>query len=422
MKTDVKIRSILHCDLNNFYASVECANDPYLADKYVAVCGNPEMRHGIVLAKNTKAKQMGVKTGEAIWQAQQKCPELIVVRPTFGAYSFYSKAVQSIYYRYTDLVESMGLDECWLDVSHSAVLGDGEAIANELREVIKRETGLTISVGVSFNKVFAKLGSDIKKPDATTVIPYESFPEVIYSLPASDMLMVGSKTGAALKKLNICTIGDLAYAPTEVLTKHFGINGKKMQDFARGLDDSPVSPVNTHDEIKSVGHGFTSSVDIESYEQAHSLLLRLCEMVCSRMRSYNLAGKTLTLHIRYNDLTGESHQTSLPQTNLSEVMYKETLVLLHRYWNPLNCKAVRTFTVSLSSLSSATTLQNSIFFPNLVKAEKIEQTVDAIRNKYGYDAIIKAQNLYKSLPSPVTSSAMIDHIPFQSGGITIEDN
>ena len=214
------MRTILHRDLNNFYASVECVYRPEWKNVPLAVCGDPEARHGIVLAKNEKAKRMGVKTGEAIWQARQKCPDLQLTAPDFKKYMRFAKMMREIYDDYTDFIEPFGLDEAWLDVTghHSS----GEEIAQQLRQRAKDELGLTVSVGVSFNKVFAKLGSDYKKPDATTVISRENFKEIIYPLPVSDLLYVGKSAGEALARFNIKTIGDLAAADPQALEKKLG--------------------------------------------------------------------------------------------------------------------------------------------------------------------------------------------------------
>ena len=228
-------RTILHCDMNNFYASVECFLDPKLKPFPVAVCGDVEERHGIVLAKNYKAKGDGVSTGEAIWQAKQKCPGLVVVPPHYEEYMKFSKAAREIYEHYTDQVEPFGMDECWLDVTGSTrIMGNGEKIANEIRERIKFELGLTISAGVSFNKIFAKLGSDMKKPDAVTVIPQDNFKNIVWNLPASDMLGVGRATERKLASSGIRTIGQIAEFPCEYLQRKLGKCGVDLWRFANG--------------------------------------------------------------------------------------------------------------------------------------------------------------------------------------------
>jgi len=258
-------RTILHCDMNNFYASVECMLNMKLKDKPVAVGGDVENRHGIILAKNYHAKKYGIQTGEALWQAQQKCRDLIIVPPHYEEYLKYSKLAREIYAQYTDQIEPYGMDECWLDVSGSRnISGSGEEIANKLRKQMYFELGLTISVGVSFNKIFAKLGSDMKKPDATTVIPEDTFREKIWHLPASDMLGVGRATEKVLNSYCINTIGDLAHAPRELLKRRLGKCGEMIIDYANGLDHSRVAPFDYELPIKSVGHGITTKEDLES--------------------------------------------------------------------------------------------------------------------------------------------------------------
>ena len=258
-------RTILHCDMNNFYASVECMLDPKLRGKPVAVGGDVENRHGIILAKNYEAKQYGVQTAEALWQAKQKCPNLIIVPPHYEEYLKYSRLAHSIYAEYTDRIEPYGMDEVWMDITGSTRLfGDGEKVANELRRRIKFELGLTISVGVSFCKVFAKLGSDMKKPDAVTIIPQDSFREVIWDLPASDMLGVGRSTEKLLSSYGIRTIGQLANAYPDMLERKLGKNGMMLVAFANGLDRSRVAPQDYEPPMKSVGHGITTVQDLEN--------------------------------------------------------------------------------------------------------------------------------------------------------------
>ena len=257
------MRKILHSDMNNFYASVECMLNPSLKGYPVAVCGSVEERHGIVLAKNYPAKAYGVATGEAVWQAKEKCPDLIVVPPHYEEYIKYSKLAREIYQRYTNQVEPYGMDECWLDITGFGV-GDPTAVAHEIRNTIKSELGLTVSVGVSFNKIFAKLGSDMKKPDAVTTIPHDTFREKIWSLPASDLLFVGRATKRFLDRFCIRTIGDLANTQPEFLKSHIGVNGLKLWRYANGYDDSPVMKQDYKSPVKSVGHGTTTVEDLKS--------------------------------------------------------------------------------------------------------------------------------------------------------------
>lgn len=391
---------ILHCDLNNFYASVECAENPDLRGKFVAVSGNPEHRHGIILAKNTAAKQMGVKTGEAIWQAKQKCPELICVPPHFDLYVHYSHRVKEIYSRYTDLIQSFGLDECWLDVTHSKIFGTPAEIADMLRRQVKEETGLTISVGVSFNKVFAKLGSDLKKPDATTVIDRDNFKQKVWPLETSEMLFIGGKTKEKLRSMGIITIGDLALANTSALKRVFGINGEKMQRCALGLDDDKVNPNSHTDTVKSVGHGTTTLRDMTTYDDAERVIAYLSEMVATRLRRYGMQCNTVHLSLRYNNLTHVGKQCKVYCTCVAQEISAAALSLLHKLWNPENQLPLRSLSVTASDLAKmGNCLQMSLFNIQDEKKQRLEFSLDQIRKKYGFTAITRANYIGNDLIS-----------------------
>lgn len=223
-------RVILHCDLNNFFASVTLLSNATLYNMPVAVCGNEKERHGIVLAKNEIAKSYGVKTAETIRDAKRKCPELVCLPPDYKQYKKYSVAARKIYERYTDMIEPFGIDECWLDVTGSIrIFGSGEEIAEKIRSSIKNELKITVSIGVSFNKVFAKLGSDMKKPDGITVISKENFKSKVWPLPAKDLLYVGKSTEERLKSSGIFTIGDVANCETALLSHLLGKNGEQLK-------------------------------------------------------------------------------------------------------------------------------------------------------------------------------------------------
>lgn len=305
-------RSILHCDMNNFYASVECMLDPVLKKYPVAVCGSVEERHGIVLAKNYAAKAFGIKTGDAVWQAKQKCRNLVVVPPHFEEYIKYSKLARSVYQRYTDQVEPYGMDECWLDISGTDyTCGSPEKVANDIRETIKFELGLTISVGVSFNKIFAKLGSDMKKPDAVTVIPKDSFQEKIWGLPAADLLGVGRATQRVLDSYCIRTIGDLAKTDPDFLNRRLGKNGIALWQYANGNDRSRVMNADFVSPVKSVGHGITTIEDLENDEQVWPVFLELTQDIGHKLRVHKKCADGVAIHIRDNTLFSKQWQTAL---------------------------------------------------------------------------------------------------------------
>ena len=279
-------RVILHCDMNNFYASVECMLNPELKNKPVAVCGSVEERHGIVLAKNYAAKAFGVSTGEAIWQAKQKCQDLVIVEPHYEQYMKFSKLARGIYGRYTDQIEPYGMDECWLDVTGSGCMGTGFEIADEIRRTVKFELGLTISAGVSFNKIFAKLGSDMKKPDAITCIEADSFREKIWCLPASDLLGVGRATEKVLSGYGIHTIGELAATSDDFLKCRLGKNGLAIKKYANGLDDSPVMRSDYVSPVKSIGHGITTMQDLENNAEVWCVMLELVQEIGTKLRTH----------------------------------------------------------------------------------------------------------------------------------------
>ena len=278
-------RVILHIDMNNFYASVETLYDPSLRDVPMAVGGDRERRHGIVLAKNMLAKAKGVKTAEALWEAERKCPGIRFVPPHFDRYAKYSRLAKSIYAQYTDMVESFGLDECWLDVTGSTRLfGSGREIAEEIRLRIREELGLTVSVGVSFNKIFAKLGSDYRKPDAVTEITRENFREIVWPLDAGALLFVGKSTQAALRKYGMRTIGDVAQADRRLLRRLLGKNGEQLSIYANGEDMAPVARIGEAEELKSVSNSTTAIHDLRDDGEIRAELYMLSESVAHRLQ------------------------------------------------------------------------------------------------------------------------------------------
>ena len=307
---------ILHSDANCFYASVEMVENPDLRDQRIAVCGDPEQRHGIVLTANYPAKRMGVKTGMANWQAKQACPNRVVVKPHYDLYLKYSKLLQRIYKRYSNNVEPFGMDECWISLPYDE--DDAVSVAEEIRQTVKDETGLTVSIGASFSKALAKLGSDMKKPDATTVLDRDSWRERVWPLPVSDLLYVGPRTLRKLLPLGIRTIGDLAAAPETVLTGRLGKIGLMLKVFACGLDRAPVRPVQVDETIKSVGNSATAPHDVATREDARCVLYLLAESVGARLREAGFRCSTVSVSARTVSLACFSHQACLPRpTNIT---------------------------------------------------------------------------------------------------------
>lgn len=305
---------ILHVDLNNFYASVECLYNPDLQDKPIAVCGDIEARHGIVLAKNYPAKAFGIKTGEAIWQAKQKVPGLIVVPPDFRKYLRFSKLVRTIYANYTDQIEAFGIDEAWLDVSGSTRLfGNGEDIADKIRCRMKDEIGLTVSVGVSWNKIFAKLGSDMKKPDATTVINQSNYQKIVWPLPVGELLYVGRSTRQKLQNRAIYTIGDLAKRTPIDLRRILGVWGETLYVFANGLDSSAVRRSGEECVIKSIGNSTTTWRDLLNEEDVKMIVYVLSESIAARLREQALKCTGVAISVRDNELVSFERQGQLHQ-------------------------------------------------------------------------------------------------------------
>lgn len=390
-------RQILHCDLNNFYASVACRDNPGLRGKAVAVGGSPEERHGIILAKNEIAKKYGVSTGEAIWQAQLKCPSLIVVPPDFKRYTYFSNQVRKIYERYTDLIEPFGIDECWLDVTGSRRLfGEAEEIADRIRHEITAEQGLTASVGVSFNKIFAKLGSDLKKPDATNIIPFDRFREIVWPLEANRLLGVGPATERKLRSLAIFTIGDLATADLNALKLRLGKNGELLYRFANGEENSAVLKSDFKYKPQSIGRSVTVPKDLTNFQEVYRVFLRLAEEVARELRKEDMQAHSIAIHLRDNTLQVKEFMSGLDEPLRSaKILADEGIKLLKRNYAefPFPLRSVGIRAINLKDYSPQ--LQLSFFDDRMktIRQEILEQSVDGILTKYGKNAIVRASLL-----------------------------
>ncbi len=382
----------LHCDLNNFFASVAMMQHPELRGKYIAVCGNPSLRKGIVLAKSENAKKMGVKTGMAIWEAKRVCPDIVIVPTEYAAYEIYSKKVRAIYYRFTNQVESFGIDECWLDVTHSQkMFGNGLQIANRIRETVKAELGLTISVGVSFNKTYAKLGSDLAAPDAVVSITLDNYQQMIYPLPLSNLLFVGKKTQVLLTKLNVQTIGDLANYDVTLLKSLMGINAEKLIAAARGEDFSEVSDYLFHEVPRSVGNGTTAPFDLTNKQEVESVLYLLAEKIAYRLREQNLQGYTIHLSIKDTNLHWCGARTSLPYPTHTVLTIRRTAsTIFDQLWVLKPFRPVRALRIAVSNLTDAPNLQTNLLadLNDEVKNQAIDNAFDKIRRKYGTEQIM----------------------------------
>lgn len=385
-------RVILHCDLNNFYASVECLYNPEIREKPVAVGGSELERHGIILAKNNIAKKFNIKTGEPIWQAKKKCPELIIVRPNYNRYQKFSKMAKGIYKNYTELIESFGIDECWLDVTQSVKLyGSGEKIANEIREKVKQQLGITISVGVSYNKIFAKLGSDMKKPDAVTVISEENFKDKVWKLPVGDLLYVGASTKRRLNKVGIYTIGDLANTSVMFIKNYLGKWGETLWSFSNGYDHAPILKSEYQATIKGVSNSYTTAKDLITNDQVKMLFYMLSENIGERLRSHNLKGKTIQVSIKDTDLIYIERQGKLssPSYINSEIAEKAYEIFIKTWdWS----KNVRALGIRVTDLNMDEKYTQMTLFNNVKKDKReiIDNCIDKIRGRFGHYSVQRA--------------------------------
>ena len=381
-------RIILHSDLNNFYASVECILNPCLDGKFMAVCGNREDRHGIVLAKNQAAKNLGVKTGETIWEAKTKCPELIVVPPQFEKYLKYSRIVKKIYCDYTDLVEPYGMDECWLDVSGSTKLfGNGYEIAETIRRRVYEETGLTVSIGVSFNKIFAKLGSDMKKPDAVTCISEDDFKLKVWNLDACELLGVGRATYKKMLNYRIKTIGDIAKAQPEFMKKWFGKCGVDLWRFANGLDTSRVLPADFKVPAKSIGHGITCTSDLYNEDEVWRVILELTIDISHKLRVSGKSAAAVGISIKNNKLETKDFMCSLESPTHNTLCIAGTAFELFKQKYCMNIPVRAVSVRAIRLMDDIESGQISFFSQITEKDEKIESAMEKIRDRFGKKSI-----------------------------------
>lgn len=383
-------RVILHSDMNNCYASIEIQRNPSLRGKPLVVGGSVEDRHGIVLAKSMEAKALGIKTGEALWQAKNKCQNLIVVAPHYEVYLDFSRRARAIYYDYTNQVEPFGLDECWLDVTGSAHLfGTGEMIAHAIRRRMKKELGITVSVGVSFTKTFAKLGSDMKKPDAVTVIAEEDVARKVYPLPTDAMIGIGRKTKEKLRTVGIHTLGDLAAADVALLKSRLGINGEKLWKKARGMEEDPVRDRDDLLPVKSVGNGITLREDLKNPVEVRRIFQILALNVARRLREGELMARGIEIHLRDKDLRSVAFQRMLPYDGASSFLLRDSAFDL--YTEKVDSKRpIRAVTLRATHLVPRKAAVQLDFFSNYEKKKKeedLDRVIHTIRRRYGEEAI-----------------------------------
>lgn len=385
-------RTILHIDCNKFYASVECLYRPEIRNKPVAVGGSSETRHGIILTKNEIASKYNISAGDPVWSAVQKCPDLVVVPPNYPLYLRFSKLARMIYEDYSEYIEPFGLDESWLDVTGNRQTG--VEIAEEIRQRVKEELGITVSIGVSFNKIFAKLGSDYKKPDAVTEIRRDNFKSIVWELPVGDLLLVGRKTGVKLNAYGINTIGDLANADVEFLKKILGKNGEMLNAFANGNDISPVKHKDEIRDIKSIGNSTTTPRDLKNEADVRTVMRVLCESVATRMREQGVKGRTITINVRDVKLYSFTRQRRLKaSTDISTEIFECAMQIFRENYNWSN--NIRSIGVSVSDFGDefAEQFDLSGSVEKRERMEKIEATMDALKRRFGNYCIQRASQL-----------------------------
>lgn len=389
-------RAVLHSDINNCYASIECLYEPSLRGKPIAVGGSAETRHGIVLAKSEQAKAYGVKTGDTLWQAKEKCRDLVVVPPHFERYTKYAAMVRDIYRRYTDAIEPFGLDEAWLDVTGSQTLfGEGAFIANKIRQTVLQELGLTVSVGVSFNKVFAKLGSDLKKPNAVTVIGKSNFREKIWNLPVGAMLGGGKATVKRLTGYGVHTIGQLAACDVAFLKNVFGKAGEELWRYANGLDNARVRPDGFKPVSKSVGHGTTCIYDLKEPHEVWLVMLALSQEIGRRLHTEGLAATAVQVGVKNSALFVRQFQHPVPLPTQSPMEIAQSAFRLfsdmYRWELPVRAVTVR----AINLIGANTPVQTDLFsdFSRHERQARMDKTVLEIRSRYGKNGIFNASLL-----------------------------
>ena len=387
-------RIILHCDLNCFYASVELLSHPELRETPVAVCGDPASRHGIILAKNEPAKRCGVQTAETLWQAKRKCPDLVLLPSHHDLYRAYSQKVNAIYDGYSDLVEPFGIDESWLDVTNSLHLfgGDAVALADHLRKRMREELGLTLSVGVSFNKVFAKLGSDYKKPDATTLISPENWRDIVWPLPVGSLLYVGHAAQALLHRHGVDTIGQLAAMPPDTLEHLMGKLGGRLHEYANGLDTDPVRSRFDREPVKSVGNGTTFPENLTTRLEVQEGVAILADSVATRLRHHGLYACGIQVTVRDPNFHDRSRQRQLSApTHLIRDLTAAAMSLIEQLWTPPSPIRMLTITAIHLVPEGDAYEQMDLFTasaaPKNEKQEKLEAAMEQIRGKFGTNAI-----------------------------------
>lgn len=392
-------KNILHIDANNFYASCELLSRPDLKDKPVAICPNFESRHSIILAKNEIAKKYGIKTGEPKFLALKKCRDLILIEPNYNKYVEYSKKLFDIYCRYTDRVESFGIDECWLDVTESKKLfGSPHEIAKKISDNIKKELKLTVSIGISFTKYFAKIGSDYKKPDAITIISPENYKDIVWNLPISSLLMIGEKTTNILQDFKINKIGDLAKCKQSFLSNLIGnAKAKNLIEQANGISNEEVQLYYYTSIPQSISHNTTLYRDLVNYDEIKSIIYSLSEMVYFRMKQINVYGKGISIIFKDNNFNTILRQKTINEHIKSsrDILDYSTKLFEKHYFSKKDRKPLRLIGVGVFNLNKDENfgIQMTIDDINKKIFPELEKSLEEIRNKYGFNSIKPAITL-----------------------------
>ncbi|RKP54314.1 DNA polymerase IV [Cohnella endophytica] len=386
-----KGRVILHIDMNAFYCSVHAAEEP---EKYqgkpTAVAGSVELRKGIVVTSSYEARAKGVRTGVTVRQALNVCPELILIRPDFEIYRKYSKAFMRIAGNYTPLLEAVSIDECYLDITGSSQFGSPVEIAETIARRVKDELSLPCSIGIAPNKLLAKMASDMRKPNAITILRRRDMPRLLWDKPCQTLHGIGARSADKLLKLNIRTIGELAGADERMLSERFGIYGAWMKQAANGIDDSPVQPL--HEAPKSIGHTTTLPADLTEREQYRRVLLNLADQTTRRLRHQRMVCTTIQISIRDPDMRTISRSTTVNiPTDASDEVYRIACKLMDAHWK--ESKPVRLLGITLQGLTSKeeTPLQLDLFsYEEKPKKDRLTTAMDSLRDKYGENAILTA--------------------------------
>ena len=393
-------RIIIHADMNSFYVSCEMSEDPTLRGKAVVVGGDVEQRHGIVLAKSDIAKKAGIQTGHAIWQARNLCPNLMVLPPNYQLYLRISRETREIFNDYSGHVEPFGLDEAWIDLGYTT-FDEGQRVADEIRLRVWEELGITASVGVADNKIMAKLGSDYKKPNATTIIRPEDYERIAWPLPAKDLLYVGRSTAKKLSNVNICTIGDIATSDPKLMRSLLGKNGEMLWAFANGLDRSPVTCTGYSPDIKSIGNSTTTPRDLENMNDVRVTFWVLAESVAERLREHGFRARTIQISIRDNKLRSFERQMKLNRpTQIAHDIIAAAMCLFSQNYDLDQCNPIRSLGIrgcDLETVDGCVQLSMLQEDKKALKIEEAEKVVDDIRRRFGHFAIMRAALLGDSI-------------------------